>query len=273
MRYLLSVLALITGFAWSNEVRADDLPVDVELMLAVDVSYSMSAGEQEIQRQGYAAALRDPDVFAAIQTGYHQRVALTYIEWSGVSAQRTVVPWTLIDTPDDLAAFAAALTTSPPVILRRTSISALLDYAPGSFAVNGFVGERRVIDVSGDGPNNIGGPIEAARDALVASGFVINGLPLMTREGAGQRFHLDDLDLYYAECVIGGPLSFSIPVRTWQEFPSAVRRKLVLELAGHVPPDLAVTPTAWSGVREKGYDCLIGEKIWEQFYRPDQVLP
>jgi len=269
MRAVLAALFL----AAAQAAAADELRVDVELMLAVDVSYSMSTREQEIQRRGYAEALRDPDIFAAIQTGYHQRVALTYVEWSGVSAQRTVIPWTLIETPDDLDGFASELTISPPVILRRTSISALLDHAPGSFQNNGFLGERQVIDVSGDGPNNIGRPVTEARDALVAAGFVINGLPLMTREGAGQRFDLADLDRYYAECVIGGPLSFSIPVHSWQEFPSAVRKKLVLELAGTVPPEIRVTPTSWTGSTQGNYDCLIGEKIWRQFYMRDRLLP
>jgi len=269
MRAVLAALVL----AAAQAAAADELRVDVELMLAVDVSYSMSSREQEIQRRGYAEALKDPEIFAAIQTGYHQKVALTYVEWSGVADQRVVVPWTLIETPSDLAAFAGALTTSPPVILRRTSISSLLDYAPASFQENGYLGERQVIDVSGDGPNNIGRPVDAARDDLVAKGFVINGLPLMTREGAGQRFDLEDLDVYYTDCVIGGPLSFAIPVRSWDEFPSAVRKKLVLELAGTIPAEVSVTPTSMSGDTPGGYDCLTGEKIWRQFYMRDRLLP
>ncbi|MBO6758446.1 MAG: DUF1194 domain-containing protein [Roseibium sp.] len=248
-----------------------ETPVDVELMLAVDISYSMSTNEQEIQRRGYASALRDPAVFAAIETGYHGKVAISYVEWSGAFSQRVVVPWTLIETPADLDAFAAKLTINPPTTLRRTSISGILGFAPASFADNGFFGERQVIDVSGDGPNNMGPPVVQVRDELVYQGFVINGLPLMTREGAGQQFHLEDLDLYYAECVIGGPLSFSIPVYSWEEFPGAVRRKLILELAGRLPEPAPVRPPVinadWSGLTPEGYDCMIGEKIWQRFYQ------
>lgn len=253
---------------WAVAVQAEDTPVDVELMLAVDVSYSMGPKELELQRRGYAEALIAPEVMQAIRTGYHQRVALTYVEWSGDYDQRVVRDWTLIENEDDLAAFAAALTARFDDSLRRTSISGVMDYAPLDFRTNGFKGERRVIDISGDGPNNMGRPVEIARDELVADGFVINGLPLMTRdiERDNPFFDLADLDLYYEACVIGGPLSFVVPVKSWKEFPAAVRRKLVLELAGRLPAS-EVTPAAWVGRTEAGYDCLIGEKIWEEFMR------
>lgn len=253
--------------------------VDVELMLAVDVSYSMSSNEREIQRRGYATALRDPEIAKAITSGYYKKVAIAYVEWSGSFEQRVIVPWTLIETPDDLSALATRLSSEYLPILRRTSISGVLDFAPASFENNAFDGRRRVIDVSGDGPNNMGRPVTAARDDLVAQGFAINGLPLMTEEGYGAFFHLEDLDQYYAHCVIGGPFAFSIPVRSWEEFPDAVRRKLVLELAGGEPSpdaDLPVVKASWRGATEGGYDCMIGEKIWREFIRRDpggDVLP
>ena len=156
--------------------------------------------------------------------------------------------------------------------MQRTSISGALDFAATRFAGNGYDGLRRVIDVSGDGPNNQGRPVTQARDDAVAQGIVINGLPLMTREGLGAQWHLDDLDVYYRECVIGGPTAFMLPVLAWEHFQQAVRNKLVLELAGAWPeraahgeglPEAgpALLPAAASG-----YDCLIGEKIWDNLY-------
>ncbi|MEM7423539.1 MAG: DUF1194 domain-containing protein [Pseudomonadota bacterium] len=261
-----SVAALFLVSALSSAAAAEDVPVDVELMLAVDVSRSMSPRELEIQRRGYAEALTDPEIMAVIDTGFYQKVALTYVEWSGTNAQRIIVDWTEIGSSEDLESFAAQLTAEFQDILRRTSISGVLSYAPLSFAANGFRGDRRVIDVSGDGPNNQGRPIEPVRDAIIEQGFVINGLPLMTRDGVGWQFHLDDLDLYYKECVIGGPLSFMIPVYSWEEFPLAVRRKILLELAGDVPANPPrVMPANFRGLTEEGYDCLIGEKMWQMF--------
>lgn len=247
---------------------AEDVPVDVELMLAVDVSYSMGPMELELQRRGYAEALTSPEIMQSIKSGYYQKVALTYVEWSGTYDHRVIRDWTLIEDEGDLAAFADGLTARFDDSLRRTSISGLMDYAPLDFRTNGFQGERRVIDISGDGPNNMGRPVTAARDELVAEGFVINGLPLMTKdlERDNPFFDLADLDLYYQSCVIGGPLSFMVPVNSWKEFPAAVRRKLVLELAGRLPQP-NVIPTAWVGQTETGYDCLIGEKIWKEFLR------
>jgi len=135
------------------------------------------------------------------------------------------------------------------------------DFAAKRFDGNGFASLRQVIDVSGDGPNNQGRPVEPARDEVLAKGIVINGLPLMTREGMGSQWHLDDLDEYYRHCVIGGPGAFVIPVLEWSQFPQAVRRKLVLELAQQrqVPPARANLIRVGS----PEYDCLIGEKIWD----------
>lgn len=249
---------------------AEPRPVDVELLLAVDVSYSMTPNELEIQRRGYAEALRDPEIARAVASGYYGAVAIAYVEWSGPWQQRVVAPWTLVATAADLDAFAARLTATFEPILRRTSISGALDFAPAFFDANGFAGDRRVIDVSGDGPNNIGRPVLEARDALVAAGYAINGLPLMTREGEGAYLYLEDLDLYYENCVIGGPLSFSIPVKSWEEFLPAVRQKLILELAGRSPdpePELRQVPAQWRGGGDDRYDCLIGEKMWDDFIR------
>lgn len=260
-RTLLLVLVLLAPLA-PQHLHAADIEVDAELVLAVDVSRSMTPRELEIQRRGYAEALTDKDVMSAIQAGLLGRVAIIYIEWAGDISQQIIVDWTLISEPDDASAFAAKLTAEFNSALRRTSISGALDYSSTLFDGNGFRSNRRIIDISGDGPNNQGRPVLAARDDALAMGIVINGLPLMTREGMGSQFSLDDLDEYYRHCVIGGPGAFVIPVHEWDQFPAAVRQKLILELAS---PDPFPVIRAASRRLVSGYDCLIGEKIWEQF--------
>ncbi len=260
MRSLVIALSILLSLAWHPPASADaDIPVDVELVLAVDVSRSMTPRELEIQRRGYAEALVSDEVLNAIAGSGRGQVALMYVEWAGTYSQRVIVDWTLIRGRADAEAFAAELTAEFDTALRRTSISGLIDYAAATFKDNGFSGFRQVIDISGDGPNNEGRPVEAARDAALAQGIVINGLPLMTQEGMGAQWHLDDLDIYYRDCVIGGPTAFVVPVLEWEHFPRAVRRKLVLELVGREPeePRGLLRPA-------QGYDCLIGEKIWDQ---------
>lgn len=259
-RALLLTLATSAGLAAPAASRATE--VDLELVLLVDVSRSMTERELAIQREGYAAALRSDEVFSAIRSGFLQRVALAYVEWAGT--QEVVVDWRLLETREDLEAFARVLTTRVDPSLRRTSISEALVFAAGMIDGNGFDGLRRVIDVSGDGPNNQGRPVLEARDAVVSQGIVVNGLPLMTREGISAQWHLDDLDAYYESCVVGGPGSFVIPVLDWRDFAEAVRRKLVLEIASERPPEWLV-PVQHAPVR--GYDCLIGEKMWQERQR------
>jgi hypothetical protein len=255
--------ALLAGAALlppSGSARAQQpIAVDVELVLAVDVSLSMTAREREIQRRGYAEALRSEAVVAAITSGMHGRVALSYVEWAGAGTQRVVVDWTLLAGRGDAEAFAARLTAHASAGMQRTSISGVIDFARRSLGANRFEGARRVIDVSGDGPNNQGRPVTEARDAAVARGIVINGLPLMTREGMGAQWHLEDLDRYYRQCVIGGAGAFVIPVLEWRDFPAAVRNKLVLDLVGGRPRPRVVPAQA-----AEGYDCLVGEKIWDR---------
>ena len=253
-------VALAFGVLVAAQAPAEE--VDVELFLAVDVSRSMSPAELEIQRRGYAEALRSDDVIHAIQSGLIGQIALTYVEWAGQTSQREVVPWTLIRTREDAEAFADQIEAHFDPSLRRTSISGALRYAAEAIRDNEFKGLRRVIDVSGDGPNNNGAPVLAARRMVVDRGIIINGLPLMTRDGLGVRWHLEDLDLYYEACVIGGPGAFSIPVLDWSEFAVAVRRKLVLEIVGPRYPRLWKAENR--GATPDGYDCMIGEKIWEQ---------
>jgi hypothetical protein len=239
--------------------------VDLELVLAVDVSLSMSPTELEIQRRGYAEALVDDQVIEAIKDGVHGRIALTYVEWAGHTTQHIIVPWTVIASREDAQAFVEKLSANPPNSARRTSISGALLFAGDLFAESEFRGMRRVVDVSGDGANNQGPPVNEVRDATIAQGVTINGLPLMTRGGMPSVFDIENLDAYYTNCVIGGPGAFMIPVNDWSQFPEAIRRKLVLELAGKTPEPgegLPIVPVA----AQDGYDCQIGEKLWRDRY-------
>lgn len=255
----LILLGLNTTHAAANQIE-----VDVELVLAVDVSRSMSPRELEIQRRGYAEALVSDDVVKAITRGLIGRVALRYIEWAGDGSQRVIANWSLIAGRQDAEQFAAKLVAQFDPTLRRTSISSALDYSRRSFDRNGFTSIRRVIDISGDGPNNSGGPVLEARKRALDAGIVINGLPLMTRDGIYSRFDLKDLDEYYRQCVIGGPASFVIPVIRWDQFPAAVRQKLIQELASTETPSPRVMRAAFHQKAVPDYDCLIGEKMWRQ---------
>ncbi len=248
---------------------AKDVAVDVELILAVDVSHSMTERELAIQRQGYARALASPEVAGAIASGILGRIALTYVEWGSVGWRNVIVGWTRIEGPADLERFAARLGGSMKVPRLRTSISSLIDDAVDRFEGNGFAGMRRIVDISGDGPNNQGRMVAMARDDAVSQGITINGLPLLTREGVDTLFHLPDLDLYYRHCVTGGSLSFVLPVRSWDEFATAVRRKLVLEIA--LAPAATPRPANFTGALKDGYDCLIGEKIWLEFIQKYRI--
>ena len=249
MRYVLPVLALLAAPAKAEEV-------DLELLLLVDVSRSMSASELELQRQGYVEALRSDAVAAALGRALTGRMALAYVEWAGETRQRVIQDWRLIESRDDLLAVADLLETDRTTRQSRTSITAALRFGAGYFDDNGFEGMRRVIDISGDGPNNQGGLVTAARDAVVAQGITVNGLPLMTEDGSFMR--IDDLDRYYELCVIGGPGAFVMPVTGWEDFSEAVTRKLVLEIAG--APVERVIPVQAAAA----YDCEIGEKMWRR---------
>ena len=246
---------------------AAQTPIDLELVLAVDVSLSMDLDEQRLQRDGYIAAFRDPEVHAAIASGAHARIAVIYMEWAGRSTQNVVVPWTLIDGPAAARDLADRLERLPISRARLTSISGGLLFAQGLFETSGFKGLRRVIDVSGDGPNNDGSPVAEARDRLVAQGIVINALPIMLKIGnGGSLFDIPNLDDYYTDCVIGGGGAFMVPIRTKAEVIPAIRRKLLLEIAGLVPAGpRIIRAQARSAPPRETVDCLIGEKIWRRY--------
>lgn len=240
--------------------------VDVALVLGVDVSWSMDRHEQFIERDGYAAAFRSPQVINAILDGAYAKVAVTYVEWAGSATQITVVPWTIIDSAAASKRFADALKMKEPASLRRTSISGAIDYARKELDSSGFSATRRIIDISGDGPNNDGRSVIAARDEAVKAGITINGLPLMTNTADSYGgMPPEDLDQYYTDCVIGGSQAFVIPVNSWAQFPQAVRRKLVLELAG----DVGAPPPVIKIQAKPKPDCDDGERLWQ----PRQLNP
>lgn len=231
--------------------------VDLELVLAVDVSRSMDMQELALQRDGYVAAFRHPQVIEAITGGGYGRIAVAFVEWAGPGYQTVVVPWTVISNAAEAAAFATRLDEAPILRETGTSISGSLFFAARQFDQGPAQGARRVIDVSGDGPNNMGLPVAPSRNEVISDGITINGLPIMLKPvNTFGGFNIPDLDIYYEDCVIGGPGAFVVTVRNVRDFESAIRRKLVLEIAGspaHLVP-------AAADIAAPRIDCMIGEK-------------
>jgi hypothetical protein len=239
---------------------SNPVPVDVELVLAVDVSYSMDPDEQALQREGYIQAITSNEFLRALREGMNGRIALTYFEWANAGDQKIVVPWRLIDGPASADAFAAEIARAPYRRSFRTSISGALQFAAPLFDNSGYRGARRVIDVSGDGANNNGPLLVPTRDEVVAKGITINGLPIMLKAPATAGMDIDELDVYYEDCVIGGPGAFVVPIKERAKFKEATRTKLVLEVASRTPEPRAV-PAASSAPR---ISCTIGERLWQQ---------
>jgi len=269
-RHMLSVILRIFGFCLitfvaplSLATAVAETPVDLELVIAVDISLSMDLDEQRLQRDGYVAALRDGELHQAIAAGARGRIAITYVEWAGQASQIMVVPWTLIDGPQSARALADRLEAASISRARMTSISSALEFSSRLFDNSGFKSSRRVIDVSGDGPNNAGMPVTPVRDQVVGQGITINGLPIMLKVPSS-FFDIPDLDRYYTDCVIGGTGAFMIPIRERAEFRTATRRKLLLEIAGRAAPARVIR--VQDSMPEGGSDCLIGEKQWRRYW-------
>lgn len=235
------------------------IAVDTELVLAVDVSYSMDPEEQALQREGYITGITSREFMQALRGGMHGKVALTYFEWAGPYDQKIVVPWRLIDGPEAADAFANEIARAPYRRASRTSITGALNFAKPLFG-SGYRGIRRVVDVSGDGANNSGGVVTLARDDLVASGITINGLPILLKRPNSFTMDIDNLDVYYEDCVIGGPGAFVIPIRERSQFKDATRTKLVLEIAGRTPQARVVPAQA----HPPRISCSIGEQMWRE---------
>jgi hypothetical protein len=234
--------------------------VDVELVIAVDVSYSMDPDEQALQREGYMIALTSREFLRALHEGTHGKIAVTYFEWAGQSDQKIVMPWRLIDGPEAADAVAAEIARAPYRRASRTSISGALRFAKPLFDNSGYRGLRRVIDVSGDGANNNGPLLVPARDDVLAAGITINGLPIMLKRPNPGSMDIEELDIYYEDCVIGGAGAFVVPIRERAKFIEATRTKLVLEIAGR-QPEPRVVPASAQAPR---IGCTIGEKLWQE---------
>jgi hypothetical protein len=257
------------GFAAPPAPRWVDLPgsrnagaldVDVQLVLAVDISYSMDPDELTLQREGYVEAIKSPEFLNALKQGTHGRIAVTYVEWAGVIDQKIVMPWRLIDGPGTAEAVAAEIGRAPQRRAYRTSISGVLSFSAPLFEDNGYRAIRSVIDVSGDGTNNQGPLVTLVRDEVVAKGITINGLAIMLKRPNPSTMDIPNLDIYYEDCVIGGPGAFVVPVRERDKFRDAIRTKLVLEIAGRTPEPRFV-PAAAHAAR---ISCTIGERMWQQ---------
>ena len=224
----IAAILLHAGFAWPAPVS-----VDLELVLAVDVSGSVDEVEGRLQRMGYVNAFRSPAVLRAIQSGRRKSIAVTYMEWAGFDFQRIIVGWKRIHDGASAEAFAYLLSQAPIGVGPYTSISGAIEFALPLFENNGFTSERRTIDISGDGPNNSGDYVTNARDRAVRAGVTINGLPIVNnRPSPWGRMPMPNLDLYYRKCVIGGRRSFLVVANDFKSFGRAIRRKLILEIVG-----------------------------------------
>ena len=229
---LLGSLATATAVSTPLIAARGETPVDLQLVLAVDVSRSIDEVEAELQRRGYVEALTNDRVIDAILSGENRRIAVCYTEWAGTHYQVVVRDWTVIDSPAAARRFADKLADAPRQSQSWTAVGAALAHAGQRFEGSGFASRRRVIDISGDGRTNDGPPAELVRDRLVQQGIVVNGLPvMMNRTNFGRP---PDLMLvkYYEENVIGGPGSFMIVADNFDHFGRAVRTKLVREISG-----------------------------------------
>ena len=258
--HAIKVFAGTTGLARFADRSPNAVSVDVELVLAVDVSYSMDPEEQALQREGYIQALTSREFLSALREGGNGKIAVTYFEWAGAADQKIVVPWRVIDGPESADSFAAEITNAPYRRASRTSISGAINFGRALFDNSGYRGLRRVIDVSGDGANNAGPLVALTRDETVAAGITINGLPIMLKRSNMGYVDAEELDVYYEDCVIGGTGAFVVPIRDRSEFVKATRTKLILEIAG-LQPDARVIPASAEKPR---VSCTIGEKVWRE---------
>jgi Protein of unknown function (DUF1194) len=242
--------------------------VDLALVLAVDVSTSMDSEEQALQRQGYVEAFRSSLVQQAIGSGMLGRIAVTYVEWAGAHPrfQSIGVPWTILETPQDIIAFADRLARAPVHSEVGTSVAEAIDFSMALLSSGHFLAARRVIDISGDGSNNQGRLVTEARDEAVARGVTINGLPIMLKQ-PGWREHAT-IDAYYRDCVIGGPGAFVIPVRERQQFLTETRAKIVREIANVSVSRLPAQPVLGQSLT----DCDTSESLWEDI-EPEPHAP
>ncbi|MBK18063.1 MAG: hypothetical protein CMM52_04400 [Rhodospirillaceae bacterium] len=265
-RSLLFCYLISFGIFIPHSVAVARQAVDLELVIATDVSRSIDQAEAQLQRQGIAAAFRSKEIIKAISSGFLRRIAVAYIDYSSKFHNRIVVGWRILHDAKSAEGFAKELLKAPPTYGRRTSISDALELAAEMINSNKIEGTPRVIDVSGDGPNNWGGRVDKIRDLTTKNQITINGLPIMNDRGRfNSRYYLPDLDKYYLGCVIGGPGAFIVVANNFKDFARAVRRKLILEIAAHPAKIIPASFVAQRNfgkrrpIYEKG--CDIGEKM------------
>ena len=251
MRLAILILAAAPAFAE---------PVDVELVLGVDTSRSMDFEELSLQREGYARALEHPAFIHVIRSGPHQKVAVTYFDWGGPEYQDVILPWTIIQSEDDAIDAAQILRASPVKNLRGTGISGAIVKGIELIEENDLQSDRQIIDISGDGPNNVGRPVTEARDLAAAKGIEVNGLPLRLKP-PGSTYNIRNLDIYYQDCVITGPTAFVILVEDVDRLVTSILQKLVWEVSGH-----RAEAQIWQASKT---DCLIGERLRRERWEDD----
>jgi hypothetical protein len=227
--------ASLTALASGTTPARADTPVDLQLVMAVDVSRSIDEVEAELQRRGYIEAMNSESVIEAIVAGENKCIGVCYVEWAGTHYQQAVIDWMLIDSPRAARAFSDKLSESPYTSQSWTAVGAALAYCAQRFQSSPFTSKRRIIDISGDGRTNDGPPAELVRDKLVGEGFVINGLPVMMNRQNYGRPSDATLDKYYEENVVGGPGSFMVVAANFDDFGRAVRSKLVREISAIDP--------------------------------------
>jgi hypothetical protein len=240
---LLVLLALLPAVATARAAEK----VDLLLVFAADVSRSIDQAKFQLQREGYAAAIADRRVLEAVTAGRNKRIAVAFVEWSGVSSQRVVIDWSVIDGPESAKKFGDQLVELPRSFAERTSISAGIDYAMGVLARAPYEAPRRTIDVSGDGTNNSGREVTLARDEAVAQGVTINGLVILSdRPMAWNPEHTNPpggLEHYYKTNVIGGPGAFVVVAEDFNSFGQAIVKKLIAEIAELTPSQATKDPS------------------------------
>jgi Protein of unknown function (DUF1194) len=238
MKRRTALVGSLAALASATTARAATA-VDVQLVMAVDVSRSIDEVEAELQRRGYIEAMTNDRLIDAILSGENRQIAICYVEWAGTHYQETMIDWMLIDTPLAAHRFSDRLSEAPRTSQSWTAVGAALAYSAKAFEGAPFTSKRRVIDISGDGRTNDGPPAELIRDKLVADGFVINGLPVMMNRNNYGRPSDATLDKYYEENVVGGPGSFMTVAANFDDFGRAVRSKLIREISGRETPPAA----------------------------------
>jgi len=261
--WLTSICAVLAGLAAEPAGAIEQ--VDLELVITTDVSYSVDDMEARMQREGAVTAFRSKEVVEAIKAGSLGKIAVAYIDFSNANASRVVVDWQVVHDQASAEAFADAIAVARKTDGVQTSISSGIALAARMIDDNDYEGMKKVIDVSGDGPNNEGRRVDHVRDEVLAKGIIINGLPIVTEADKFDVYYLPDLDKYYAGCVIGGPGAFIQVANGFADLARALRRKLVLEISDAGKPDPLLVKVA-AGPRTSGrivYErgCDIGERM------------